>query len=215
MSLFLLGFRPGCFRYISEHIEPMSFRRDFFSISHLDLTPSDRLYCFPPPGSVRAAVSKLLHLGASGVLVAFEGEVAAIPELRQRDEEPAAGGGGGATGPESPRAWERRADGRVRGGVGPWFSLSKHAGWWPLATGQWAERKESEPPTVGDIWRGEHRGPGASAAKAHSTTNSSSSSGGGQGAALGGGERGPGQLVAIFFAFPKQQQQSSPPPPQQ
>lgn len=213
-------FRPG-FRYVSEHVEPGAYRRDFFALSRADISADDRLYCFPPPGSVRAAAAKLLHLAATGVLVAFEAEAAAVPELRQREPGPtprAAAGDTNATTtataaaappagyPEDPRAWADRADGRVRAGVGPWLALGPHAGWWPLPTGRWAKRRKRDPPSAEELWRD----PAAALARARSSSGSGAASGGGGGGGIDGGTNGgegateePGELVAIFFQFPR------------
>lgn len=114
-------------RYISKHIEPGAFLRDFYALSHQDLRPEDRLLVFPPLGTSRRVVAKLLTLTerAHGVLVATAGEVRGIPELRQ-------GRGSGATWVEG--------DGTVRVAVGPWLAPGPHAAWWPLPDGGWEER---------------------------------------------------------------------------
>lgn len=189
----ILGFATRRFRYVSEHGEPRAFRRDFYALSQQDLAPSDRLYVFPPPGSVRAAASKLLHLAAAGVLVAFEAEAAKIPEFLPREPSTLAGSNATGVQAEDPRDWFMwRGDGRVRAGVGPWAALGAHAGWWPLPSGAWAQREESDPPGAEEL----EDDPDSAAG------GTSAGGGGGREGKAAGGLAPPGQLVAIFFAFP-------------
>lgn len=149
-------------RYVSKHVEPSAAFHDFYALSRADIrrasaetpphtdtdTGAERLYCFPPPGTVARAVAKLAALGASGVLVAFDAEALRLPELRRRRRRRARGGGGhGREGEgERERDWGGEDEDGGAAGVGPWIALGPHAGWWPLASGRWEQRGAADPP---------------------------------------------------------------------
>lgn len=65
-------------RYISRHPDPSAWHTDYYDLPSSKLSAADRLYLFPPPGTLRTALFKARTLRARGAAVAEEGEALAL-----------------------------------------------------------------------------------------------------------------------------------------